>query len=269
LKTSFARALMTYAPWDWRKADPKRGKRWPRYQRSKKKPLFAANVHPFLGPGAVLANMKAQPGRERLPVLEHSGALANSCDNSVVILHNRHDRQLTQSLFALGKAGIVRILLTAYTLLLPWTLAEAVEPELIYYWDHLVQPYAALAEAPDHSFYSTTAGQAFYDDYGSVYRVTTNGTSTTLAHFGAPNGVYPNSLTLANDNNFYGTTKYGGAYGYGTVFRLSTNGQLTTLVSFNYTNGATPFAALLRGTDGFLYGSTYTGGKTNSLNIAS
>ena len=70
---------------------------------------------------------------------------------------------------------------------------------------------------------------------GTVFRMTTNGTLTTLVSFNYSNGGYPYAgLVQGADGNFYGTTADGGAYGDGTVFRMTTNGTLTTLVSFNY-----------------------------------
>ena len=72
--------------------------------------------------------------------------------------------------------------------------------------------------------------------YGTVFKVTTNGTLTTLVSFNCTNGANPHAaLTLGNDGNFYGTTANGGSSSSidGTVFKVTTNGTLTTLVSFN------------------------------------
>ncbi len=44
---------------------------------------------------------------------------------------------------------------------------------------------------------------------------------------------------------------------------MTTNGVLTTLVSFNNTNGANPIAGLTLGSDGYFYGTTYSGGSSN------
>ena len=47
---------------------------------------------------------------------------------------------------------------------------------------------------------------------GTVFKVTTNGTLTTLVSFNHTNGANPHAaLTLGNDGNFYGTTAYGGS----------------------------------------------------------
>ena len=87
----------------------------------------------------------------------------------------------------------------------------------------------------------------------------------TLCSFNYANGMWPVAvLTLANDGNFYGTTRYGGSSGSGTVFKVTTNGTLTTVASFSGTNGADPFAGLTLGNDGNFYGTTWAGGITNS-----
>jgi uncharacterized repeat protein (TIGR03803 family) len=124
-------------------------------------------------------------------------------------------------------------------------------------------PYAGLTQGADGSFYGTAANGGT-NGYGTVFKMTTNGTLTPLASFGGTNGAYPQAaLLLASDGNFYGTTKNGGAYtnqsGYGTVFKLTTNGTLTTLASFNGTNGAHPLG-LVQTLDGSFYGTTADGG---------
>jgi len=127
-------------------------------------------------------------------------------------------------------------------------------------------PAAALTLGNDGNFYGTTyeGGSGGYatglTGYGTVFRMTTNGSLTTLVSFNGFNGAYPSSaLTLGTDGNFYGTTKTGGSGSYGTVFKVTTNGALTTLVSFNGGNGEYPQAALTLGTDGNFYGTTASG----------
>ncbi len=121
-------------------------------------------------------------------------------------------------------------------------------------------PVAGLTLGSDGNFYSTTGGSY---GYGTVFKVTTNGTLTTLASFNGSNGQNADAaLTLGNDGNFYGTTEYGGSSDEGTIFRVTTNGTLTTLISFANTNGASPLAALTLGTDGNFYGTTLYGGSS-------
>ena len=135
------------------------------------------------------------------------------------------------------------------------------------------EAWAGLTLGPDGAFYGTTASGGAYTNqwgqgYGTVFRVTTNGTLTTLVSFNGTNGMHPYAgLTLASDGNFYGTTVEGGAshtndlvHSYGTVFRVTTNGTLITLVSFYITNGAGPYARLTLASDGDFYGTTRSGG---------
>jgi len=129
----------------------------------------------------------------------------------------------------------------------------------------------------DGNFYGTTqsggiTNSTFTQGMGTIFRVTTNGTLTTLVSFfgNTPypgyQGSYSSGLTLGNDGNLYGTTYEGGIYGEGTVFKVTTNGTLTTLVSFSGSDASTaysvfPQAALTLGNDGNFYGTTMFGGS--------
>jgi len=103
-------------------------------------------------------------------------------------------------------------------------------------------PVGGLALGPDGDFYGTTELGGVLANAGTVFKMTTNGTLTTLYDFvyssTSPNGNYPFAgLTLATNGNFihfYGTTYQGGSGGGGTVFRLN----LTTAyaVAENSTN---------------------------------
>jgi uncharacterized repeat protein (TIGR03803 family) len=122
-------------------------------------------------------------------------------------------------------------------------------------------PEAALTLGTDGNFYGTTEAGGSSVVGGTVFKVTTNGTLTTLVSFAITNGEAPNAaLTLRPDGNFYGTTSAGGDNGNGTVFKVTTNGTLTTLVLFNGSNGSGSLAALTLGTDGNFYGTTEEGG---------
>lgn len=88
---------------------------------------------------------------------------------------------------------------------------------------------------------------------GSVFRVTTNGTFSTIVSFGGTNGMFPSSALVADGNGaFYGTTLQGGANSFGTLFHVNTSGELTTVFSFE-TNGPDP-NGLFVGVDGAIYG---------------
>jgi uncharacterized repeat protein (TIGR03803 family) len=129
-------------------------------------------------------------------------------------------------------------------------------------------PASAVVQGTDGNLYGTTSGSFLYRN-GGVFRITTNGTLTSLYNFcsqtNCADGTQPFAgLALGADGNFYGTTASGGAYGYGTVFKISSNGALTTLYSFcaqsGCPDGANPGAALVQGTDRNFYGTTGGGG---------
>jgi uncharacterized repeat protein (TIGR03803 family) len=121
-------------------------------------------------------------------------------------------------------------------------------------------PYAGVIQGGDGNFYGTTSEYGT-SGFGTVFRLTTNGTLTTLASFDGLNGAFPQAGVIQGaDGKLYGTTFEGGSNGYGTVFRVTTNGTLSTLFSFDSTNGSNPVAALVQGTDGNLYGTTSSGG---------
>ena len=102
-------------------------------------------------------------------------------------------------------------------------------------------PVGALIQASDGLFYGTTDAGGTNGGWGTVFRMTADGTLTTLYSFGYDDGAYPAAgLVQATDGNFYGTTSEGGWGGQGTVFRITTNGILTTVVWFNGANGANP-----------------------------
>jgi uncharacterized repeat protein (TIGR03803 family) len=123
-------------------------------------------------------------------------------------------------------------------------------------------PVAGLVQAADGSLYGTAAGGGDHD-YGTVFRVTTNGLFATLYSFtGTTDGGTPLAGLLPGvDGNFYGTTAYGGAYDEGTVFKVNPSGSFTLLAWFNGFNGANPSAPLIQGSDGAIYGTTQNGGR--------
>jgi uncharacterized repeat protein (TIGR03803 family) len=140
-------------------------------------------------------------------------------------------------------------------------------------------PTARLVQGIDGNFYGTTpsGGNTNLNNgygYGTVFKISTNGTLTTLHSFTGTDGSGSGGLVQASDGSFYGTTPGGGAYtnqygeGYGTVFKISTSGVPTSLYSFGSVqdtngfplDGANPCAELVQGRDGNFYGTTSTGG---------
>jgi uncharacterized repeat protein (TIGR03803 family) len=131
-----------------------------------------------------------------------------------------------------------------------------------------------VIRARDGNLYGTTQ-YGGYNFSGTVFKLTSSGQLTTLHEFGAdtndPDGAGPNDLIQvinSDDTYLYGTTQYGGTNGAGTIFRIGTSGDGTfeTLYTFGnaqdaYATGS--MAALVQGTDGYLYGTTSSGGPGN------
>jgi len=133
-------------------------------------------------------------------------------------------------------------------------------------------PQAGLVMDTNGNLYGTTLYNGAYGG-GTVFKISSDGTATTLYNFctatGCKNGRYPQAgLILDTNGNLYGTTYGGGAYGKGTVFELSPSGAETVLHSFcaraGCPDGSHPRADLVMDTAGNLYGTTYDGG-TNSV----
>lgn len=129
------------------------------------------------------------------------------------------------------------------------------------------KPYSGVLMGSDGFLYGTThqgGTNGFPVGYGTIYKVSPTGITTTLWSFNNTNGAQPyGALASGDDGNLYGTTLVGGSGGLGTIFRISTNGGLTTLHSFDGANGARPSARLKRGADGAFYGTTQQGGVNN------
>jgi len=133
--------------------------------------------------------------------------------------------------------------------------------------------FMSLIQGPDGNFYGTTSGGGASSD-GTVFKITSAGTLTTLHSFDGTDGSTPYAgLVQATGGNFYGTTYGGGAHdcvvngvsqGCGTVFEITPAGALTTLYSFcaqtNCSDGVGPVGGLVQGTDGNFYGITGGGG---------
>jgi uncharacterized repeat protein (TIGR03803 family) len=126
-----------------------------------------------------------------------------------------------------------------------------------------------LVKGTDGNFYGTTVyGGTGYNGswssgYGTVFQVTFNGRLTSLYSFTCGNdGALPCAgLVQGKDGNFYGATSEGGLNNAGTVFKITSGGALTTLYSFTGgDDGDSPTAAPIQGRDGYLYGTTQSGG---------
>ncbi len=119
-------------------------------------------------------------------------------------------------------------------------------------------PSGGLMLAIDGNFYGTTA-EGGTGGYGTIYKLTPEGSLTTLHDLGFNNGIYPFAgLVQGTDGNFYGTTEKG-SEGGGTLFKITYGGALTVLYSLGDEGGIYPHGGLTQATDGNFYGTTYGG----------
>jgi uncharacterized repeat protein (TIGR03803 family) len=108
------------------------------------------------------------------------------------------------------------------------------------------------------------------DGCGTFFKMTADGTLTTLFNFcqqsGCTDGYLPIAITLAGNGSFYGVTKAGGANLQGSIFRITSGGVLTRLYSFcmlsNCADGGLPLAGLFQAVDENWYGTTFGGANT-------
>jgi uncharacterized repeat protein (TIGR03803 family) len=121
-------------------------------------------------------------------------------------------------------------------------------------------------QATDGNFYGTTAGGDGPLTNGIVYRLTPDGTLTTLyALNGTTEGYAPQaSLVQGSDGNLYGSAERGGASDCGTIFKVGTAGKLKVLHTFACTDGSGPWSAMIQGTDGRFYGTASGGGANGN-----
>ena len=131
---------------------------------------------------------------------------------------------------------------------------------------------AGLVQGPDGYLYGTIMNGGS-DSYGSVYKISSVGTFTTLYSFTdttATNGWFPFAgLVEGADGSFYGTTLVQG-HGVGTVFQITSEGTLTLLHSFGLINtddGWNPYGGVVQGSDGYFYGTTAFGGTNVVGNV--
>jgi uncharacterized repeat protein (TIGR03803 family) len=136
-------------------------------------------------------------------------------------------------------------------------------------------PEAGLIQATNGDFYGQT-GSGGTANLGTVFRITPTGKLTTLHSFCSnfqqgycADGSSPwGNLMQATNGYLYGTTYYGGTGGGGTVYKISPGGALTTLYSFcsqsGCADGRFPLAGLIQATNGYLYGTTSSGGTNGA-----
>lgn len=124
-------------------------------------------------------------------------------------------------------------------------------------------PRAGLVLGSDGDLYGATE-YGGTSGGGTLFKITTAGTLTTLVHFNGTNGTRPQAPPIqGSDGNFFGTTPYSTGLGgtvVGTLFTMTPAGTLTTLLTFP--SGQTS-GRLLQGSDGSFYGTTDLGGTSD------
>lgn len=89
---------------------------------------------------------------------------------------------------------------------------------------------------------------------------------TRLRSFGIPSASVsqPEGRLTSSTNGFlYGTSPFGGSNGVGCVFKVARDGSGLTIIRHfagGPSDGRAPYGGILEGKDGFLYGTTYSGG---------
>ena len=131
-------------------------------------------------------------------------------------------------------------------------------------------PYAGVIQGSDGNFYGTTqygggSSNCANGGCGTVYKVTSAGTLTSLHQFGntpQDGQTLYGGIIQGYVGDYFGATYAGGTNGLGTVFRITSAGTLTILYQFGATahDGQSPYSGLVQGSDGYLYGTTLLGG---------
>lgn len=136
------------------------------------------------------------------------------------------------------------------------------------------QPLAGVMMDSAGNLYGTTdAGGMGGYEFGTVFKISTDGTTSILHSFTGIDGGNPKAaLIMDNAGNLYGTTDSGGSgtvFNSGEVFEISPAGTLSVLHYFiggiesDLTDAGYPLAGLIMDSAGNLYGTTSKGGANN------
>jgi len=118
----------------------------------------------------------------------------------------------------------------------------------------------SLVPGSDGNLYGTAAplgsifpGAQIYGvgDPNSIFKMTPDGTPTTLVGFDVTDGYHPSTLLQGVDGNLYGLA--GSTNGSSIIFKVTFGGVMSNLFLFDGANGGFPHD-LIQGSDGNLYG---------------
>ena len=133
-------------------------------------------------------------------------------------------------------------------------------------------PYAELLLSGGTLYGTTTGSNAAIADFGSVFRINTNGSGFAVlkTFVGSEDFGNPFGGLVISGSTLYGTTEHGNNNkGYGTVFEININGgAFTTLHALDFTDGNGPYGTLVLSA-GTLYGTTFEGGSEDSGTVFS
>ena len=121
-----------------------------------------------------------------------------------------------------------------------------------------------IIEGTDGNFYGTTA-LGGTNDRGTFFKITPEGSLTTLYQFSSEDGVGAD-VSLELGGLLYGTMLVGGTNRQGAIYTMTTDGTLTLLYQFSGTNGiadGTGPTRMMEVDDSTLIGTTILGGSNN------
>jgi len=132
-------------------------------------------------------------------------------------------------------------------------------------------PLAGLVRGSNGRLYGVTSsgGSTNRTQYGTVFGLNEDGSGYAVLHrFNGTNGTRPSGdLIRTPAGVLFGTTIGGGANNGGVIFRINENGSAFSVVhdfGGSLAEGSGPTAGLTVSADGFLYGTTASGGPNKT-----
>jgi len=123
-------------------------------------------------------------------------------------------------------------------------------------------PNGDLIQASDGRLYGTTQSGGASGQYGTVFRISTDGNLFNVLHdFDTTDAYQPlGGLVQADDGDLYGSAYFGGLHLQGGLYRITRAGVFTPLFDFDSFDGGRPAGSMLQESPGVLYGVTSFGG---------
>lgn len=119
---------------------------------------------------------------------------------------------------------------------------------------------SGLTEGNDGFIYGVGTTEWGYDDH--IFRVLPDGSGFQSVQLHIP-GFINGKLLKLSTGEIYGVSEGGGSPRKGIIFKVRSDFTgVDIMYNFSDANGKVPLGALMEGADGFLYGTTRTGGST-------